>query len=437
MMLEDLVARRAVDVVRKGDFFRMAHGLIYAAIAQLLEDGVAVDFITLRNAMEAAGTLGEAGGPQYLAALPDGMPKSSNWQHYASIVREMKRHRDLIFVANKILAEAYEHGVSSQVVADHGDRWLQELRQDAFSENLTSPAEATADFFDHFHRQLERFQTDPTALLGRSTGFPTLDEHTSGMGPGELILLAADTGRGKTSMALQIALAVAKAGDTAVFYVSPEMQRLELQNRIAAVETEVPLTRIRNGWCQPHEVRRVKAAMAEVSQLRLFIDEATSTTVAQVRAKARRLAAEHPLGLVVIDYIQLLTAEDQQEHNRTEQLSTMSRGLKLLARELGIPVLVLSQFSRRDAGAKQRRPQLSDLKGSSSLEQDADMVWFIYSDLESPLEAELIVGKNRNGPEAVMKMVFDKAMTKFRDTLAEDRAKRAPIQETMARVIAG
>jgi replicative DNA helicase len=421
MILEPVIAQRAVDHVTAADFYRRGHGKIYTAIAGLLEDATAVDFITLRNAMAGAGTLEAAGGPAYLAALTDGMPKSTNWSHYAAIVRELRRHRDLIFVATKLQNEAYDRGTDSQQVLDRGDRWLQELRQGSFDEALTPPEEAVAAFLEALIERRAR----RNELLGVTTGLPSVDALTSGMGPGELILLAAATAAGKSALAAQIATSVARLAKLTVLYASLEMRRIELQCRIAAAETEIPLAKVRNGWLSDSELEKVNRAMAATAALRLFIDETTSLTVGQLRAKARRLAAEESLGLIVVDYVQLLTAEHVYDVNRPEQLANMSRGMKLLARELKVPVLLLSQLSRHDPRSP-RAPILSDLKGSSSLEQDADQVWFIWGKEDSPLEAQLIVAKQRNGPAPeVVDLAFDRAYTRFRD-LAHERSLRTP-----------
>lgn len=415
--MDEAIAKRAVDYLTTEDFFREAHQLIYAAVCLLLEEGMAIDPLTVANELSRAGALEKVGGPAYLTGLTDGMPRSVNWPHYATITRELRRHRDIIHLANKLSDEGYDPNRDSRLVLDHGDQWLQELREGTSGEELVGPEKAVPEFLDALEERIARKHE----LIGLSSGLPSIDDITCGLSPGELIIVAADTGGGKSSLALQLGLAVAKMhGPT--FYSSLEMHRRELQCRIAAMESGITLFKIRKGWLSAEEIATVTSVMAQVARWPLYIDDTTQVTVGQLRSKCRRLMAERALSLVVVDYVQLLSPDDRYESNRAAQVSAMSRSLKLLARELRVPVIALSQLSRGDKKVK-RRPMLSDLKESSSLEQDADAVWFLYQADEQKDECELIIAKQRNGPApSTASLRFEKPYVRLIDVEAEKRS---------------
>ena len=422
MFLDESIARRAVDHLSTRDFFRQAHSVIFAAACLVLEEGMAPDLITVKNQLHAEGRLESVGGMAYLSSLTDGLPKSINWPHYASIVRELRKHRDVIAAGQKVVEEAYDTTFDSEVVIDRADVAFQKLRTEDTDDDIVGQDQAVPEFLAFIeYRVAHRGE-----LIGLSTSLPTLDTASFGICPSELVVVAADTGGGKSALALQLARGVVKQRAEAALYFSLEMPRRDMEMRIAAAEAHVMMFKIREGWLSPGDLRAINASMADAARWPLFIEE-RQMTVGQIRAASRRLAAERPLGLIVVDYLQLITPDERFTENRTVQVGAMSRGLKLLAQELKIPIVALSQMSRKGKQEK-RRPELYDLRESGSIEQDADSVWFLYQekDVEDPNEPvpmELIVRKQRNGPSPVtVPILFDKPHMTVLDVEAEKKA---------------
>lgn len=412
------------------DFFRHAHRLIFKAIQRVLERKAALDLVTLKDDLTRAGELDECGGPAYISALLDGVPKSSNIEHYAAVIAELRRLRDCIYFGSKVISAAYDSTDTSEAVMQAADTWLMELRGEVLDGAFVTQTDALGQFVDALSvRMLHKDE-----LIGRSTGLPTLDDFTSGMVPGEMTILAASTGGGKSALALGIARAIVKMS-MPVLVFSLEMSRQDLQFRLASNESGVPLFKIRKGWLNDQEMDRVCVAMAKVSEFPLFIDETLDLTSREMRARARKLSKKYgSLGLVVIDYIQLVTGlKKKGDDRRSSEVAEVSRSAKLLARELNVPVLVLSQLSRGEK--KKRRPELWDLKETSSLEQDADQVWFLYADddknedLTIPI-TELIVAKARSGPTGSVDLVFERDCVRFYDPKAvyQEEAPAQPVQ---------
>jgi replicative DNA helicase len=408
----------AAEVIDSQDFFRDAHRRIFDKMVKLVERGDAIDLVTLKEELGRAGELDEIGGPAYITALVDGVPRSTNVEHYARIIKEKATLRSLIFSANKILATAYEGGEDADLILDQAEHAIFAIADDKVRDGFVSLrdlAQASLETIEKLHAHKE-------LITGVPTGFTDLDEMTSGLQPSDLIIIAARPSMGKTSLVLNMAQHVGTKTDMTVGVFSLEMSKEQLFLRMLTAEARIDAQRMRRGYLGERDWGRLSQAIGTLSDAKIFIDDSPSIGVLEMRAKCRRLAAEHDLDLVIIDYLQLMQGRGRFE-NRTLELGSISRSLKGLAKELHVPVVVLSQLSRAPESRSDHKPQLSDLRESGALEQDADVVIFIYrKDMyadknEPPAEgegvAELIIGKQRNGPTGTVKLAFIREFTRF------------------------
>lgn len=408
----------AVEVIDAGDFYRDAHRRIFDKMVALSERGNAIDLVTLKEELSRANEIDEVGGPAYIAALVDGVPRSTNVEHYARIIKEKATLRNLIFSANKILTTAYEAEEDADLILDRAEHSIFAIAEDKIRDGFVSLrdlAQTSLDTIEKLHARRE-------LVTGVPTGFTDLDEMTSGLQPSDLIIVAARPSMGKTSLALNMAQHVGTKTDMCVGVFSLEMSKEQLFMRMLTGEARIDAHRLRGGFLGERDWGRLSEAIGTLSEAKIFIDDTPSIGVLEMRAKCRRLAAEHGLHLVVVDYIQLMQGRGRFE-NRTLELGSISRALKGLAKELRVPVVVLSQLSRAPESRSDHRPQLSDLRESGALEQDADVVVFIYRDdqygdksepsADTQGVAELIIGKQRNGPTGVVKLAFLREYTRF------------------------
>ncbi len=404
----------ATDFVKAQFFFRDAHRRIFDAMVELSEKHVTVDLVTLKDHLTKIGELDTIGGPAYVSALLDGVPRSMNVEHYAGIVREAYRKREIIFTTNKLLAAAYEGQTDSEELLKETDAQLAQLDVSQSVGELTD----LTDFDTRMMEELERRVRSQSSLRGISTGFDVLDEVTLGLHPGELVILAARPSMGKTALAMNIVRAVsAQEKVCAVF--SLEMSKPQLETRMLSAESGVPHFRLQNGKLDDADWPKLSMGINDLKHSPIYIDDTAVTSVIEMRAKCRQLRAKRGLSVVLIDYLQLIESAGgtRQEYNRTLELARISRRLKTLSKELGITVLALSQLSRAPEGRASRRPRLSDLRESGALEQDADTVLFIHQEGDSDTAvdgpAELIVGKQRNGPTGALPVEFDRRCVRF------------------------
>src|ERR1700682_4051459 len=407
----------AAEVVDSHDFFRDAHRRIFDKMVKLAERGDAIDLVTLKEELGRAGELDEIGGPAYITALVDGVPRSTNVEHYARIIKEKATLRSLIYSANKILTTAYEGGEDADVILDQAEHAIFAIANDKVRDGCVSlPYVAKSSL-----EPIERLHAHKELITGVPTGFTDLDEMTSGLQPSDLIIIAARPSMGKTSLVLNMAQHVGTKTDMTVGLFSLEMSKEQLFLRMLTAEARIDAHRLRGGFLGERDWGKLSQAIGTLSEARIFIDDTPSIGVLEMRAKCRRLAAEHGLHLVIVDYIQLMQGRGRFE-NRTLELASISRSLKGLAKELRVPVVMLSQLSRAPESRSDHRPQLSDLRESGALEQDADVVLFIYredqyTDRNAASDAqgiaELIVGKQRNGPTGVVKLAFIREYTRF------------------------
>ncbi len=407
----------AAELLDSRDFFRDAHRRIFDRMVALSERGDAIDFITLKEELARTGDLDEVGGPSYIAALADGVPRSANVEYYARIVKEKSTLRSLIHSANKILSEAYEAEQEPETLLDEAERSIFAIAEGRIREGFVPLRDLVQSSF----ATIEKLQQSKGAITGVPSGFPDLDEMTTGFHPGDLVVVAARPSMGKTSFVLNIAQHVGTHTSMTVGFFSLEMSKEQLFMRMLTSEARIDAHRFRSGYLNEKDYGNLSHALGTLAEARVFIDDTASIGILEMRAKTRRLKAEHGLDLVIIDYIQLMQGRGRFE-SRQAELASISRSLKGLAKELKIPIIALSQLSRAPEGRTDHRPQLSDLRESGAIEQDADIVTFIYRpevyDKEDakPEEqgiAEIIIGKQRNGPIGTVKLSFLHQYTRF------------------------
>ena len=351
------------------------------------------------------------------------MPRSTNVEHYARIIKEKATLRNLIFSANKILATAYEGEEEADVILDQAEHAIFAIADDKVRDGFVSLRDLAQGSLD----TIEKLHARKELITGVPTGFTDLDEMTSGLQPSDLVIVAARPSMGKTSLVLNIAQHVGTKTDMTVGIFSLEMSKEQLFLRMLTAEARIDAHRLRGGFLGERDWGRLSQAIGTLSEAKIFIDDTPSIGVLEMRAKCRRLASEHGLHLVIIDYVQLMQGRGRFE-NRTLELASISRSLKGLAKELSVPIVLLSQLSRAPESRSDHRPQLSDLRESGALEQDADVVVFIYREdmymdkSQPPTDAqgiaELIIGKQRNGPTGVVKLAFIREFTRFENLAA-------------------
>ena len=410
-----------VESLTAEDFYLEAHRVIFRKMSEIVESSKAVDLITLQDGLQRDSHLESAGGISYLASLMDGIPHLVNIDHYIQIIREKALFRQMIRAANEIMMESFDQTEPAEEILDRGERRLFDLSERRSEVGLISVGEMKGDT----HQLIEKLYTEREVVTGVATGFQDVDRMTSGLQPADLVILAARPSMGKTAMSLNIAQHVALRGAQPVAIFSLEMSKSQLLMRMLCAEALVDAHRVRTGYLSKDDFGKLIDALGRTASAPIFIDDSSSLTIMQMRAKARRLKAESGLGLVIVDYLQLMSGFGKFE-NRNQEISGISRGLKALAKELNVPVIALSQLSRapEQRTGRDHRPQLSDLRESGSLEQDADVVAFIYrEEVYKPSEdneghAELIISKQRNGPTGTVKLAFQKQFTRF-DTLLE------------------
>ena len=417
----------AAELIDSRDFFRDAHRRIFDKMVALSDRSEAIDLVTLKEELQRSGELEEVGGPAYITSLADGVPRTANVEHYARIVKEKATLRNLIHSANRILATAYQAEEDADEILDGAERAIFEIAEDRIREGFVPLRDLVQSSF----ATIEKLQQHKGLVTGVPTGFVDLDEMTSGLQPSDLVLVAARPSMGKTSFVLNIAQHVGVQTGMTVGFFSLEMSKEQLFMRMLTSEARIDAHRFRSGYLNEKDYGRLSHALGTLAEARVFIDDTASIGVLEMRAKARRLQAEHGLHVLIIDYIQLMQGRGRFE-SRQQELASISRSLKGLAKELKVPIIALSQLSRAPETRSDHRPQLSDLRESGALEQDADLVMFIYREDQYRNEdgqpnqdaegiAEIIIGKQRNGPTGVAKLAFIKEHTRF-ENLAQGGA---------------
>jgi replicative DNA helicase len=428
ILLDNHALNAAIENLKPEDFFLEQHRRVFNQMIALGENQQAIDLVTLTESLHRVGELESSGGAPYLAALADGMPRVSNVEHYARIVREKALLRNLIHATHNIQQRALEGEDGADTILDNAESSIFALAEDRVKAGLIPVKDIVRDNFE----RLEKIFREGKSITGVSTGYTELDKLLSGLQPSELLILAARPSQGKTALALNFAENIAIRAGSPVAFFSLEMSKESLLQRLVASVAQIDAHKFRSGHLSREDWRRMTEALGTISSSPLWIDDAGSTSVLEIGAKARRLKREKGLSLVVVDYLQLITGRGRFG-NRQEEVSSISRGLKGLAKELQLPVLVLSQLTRAPE-REERGPQLSDLRESGAIEQDADVVMFIYrphwakmdAAPEERDQAEIQVAKQRNGPTDKVRFVFRSRLTRFEEAAPDAFSQFAP-----------
>lgn len=428
ILIDNKLFDQASSHVGMEDFYLPGHRQIFAKMAMLSAGSRPMDLVTLTELLEREGMLEEAGGAAYLSSLLDGVPRSSNIEHYARIVKEKSLLRKLIHSTNSILMRSLSAEESPGELLEDAEKVIFEISQERVHKGFVELQHLLPDTYKYIETLYQRKEL----ITGVATGFIDLDQMTSGLQSTDLVIVAARPGCGKTSLALNVAQHAAIAQRKTVGVFSLEMGAQQLVTRLLCAEARVDSHKVRSGRLSKQDWKELARALNHLSQARIFIDDTPGITVLELRSKARRLKAEHGLDLLVVDYLQLMSGKGgagERFESREKEIANISRSLKGLAKELNLPVLALSQLNRAPEQRRgNHRPQLSDLRESGSLEQDADVVLFIYRedmykkpedlDEESGV-AEIIIGKQRNGPTGSVRLAFIEQWTKFENLAYE------------------
>lgn len=424
MLLDNRAVGRAIELLDQVYFYHPPHSKIFDAIIALYERNEAVDQLTLGEELKKRGHLEEVGGVVYLATLASEVATAANIDHHAKIVLEKGLTRSLIEATSEIAERAYEERSDAQELLDWSEQRIFSLSEKQLSQGF----EGIDDVLHETFEQIELAHNRDSSVTGVDTGFADLNDMTSGFQNGDLVIIAARPSVGKTALAMCLARNAAVSAGKGVAIFSLEMSKQQVAQRLLCIETRIDLHKLRTGRLRDDDWLHLTRNVTTLAQAPIYIDDAPGITVLEARAKTRRLMRERGIGLVIIDYLQLMTSRDSI-NSREQEVSSISRGLKGLAKELNVPVVALSQLSRATESRTDRRPQLSDLRESGSIEQDADVVMFIYrpdlyglttgdgASLESV--AEIIIGKQRNGPTGSVNLMWNAPCASF-ETLAQD-----------------
>jgi len=418
VLIENEAVHKVMEILTAEDFYRDAHRKIYDALIDLAERDEPADLITLTNELRKKEHLDSVGGASYVTSLIDSVVTAANIEYYAKIVKEKAILRKLIDTSTEIITHSYEDRSDVEGLLDEAERAIFEI-----SENRIKPSfYSIRDIVKQSFKTIERLYEKKELVTGVPSGYRDLDQRTAGFQPSDLIIVAGRPSMGKTAFCLNVAqyAAIEKRIPVAIF--SLEMSKEQIVIRMLCSEAQVEGTRLRTGFLSESDWPRLTLAAGNLSDAPIFIDDAAALSVLELRAKARRLNAEHGLGMIMIDYLQLMRGRAKVE-SRQQEISDISRSLKALAKELNVPVIAVSQLSRRTEERQGMRPQLSDLRESGAIEQDADVILFIYRDEvynrseDNPNrgKAELIIGKQRNGPTGKIELAYLEKFTTFKE----------------------
>ena len=419
MLIEREAISKVVELLRPEDCYREAHRLIFSAMLELFNKNDAVDMVTVIELLRKGDKLEAAGGISYITSLANSVPTAANVMYHAKIVEEKALLRQLINAATNIASLGYEGSEEVATILDTAEKSILSVSSRRMGGEFT-PIKSI--IFDAFTK-IEQLYASKGSITGLSTGFKDLDRLTAGLQPSDLILIAARPSMGKTAFVLNIAQHIGIKEKKAVAFFSLEMSKEQLVQRMLCAESTIDSQRLRIGELEPNDWTKLVAGADRLSSAPIFIDDTSGITVMEMRSKCRRLKVEYDLQLIIIDYLQLMQGSSKKggSENRQQEISEISRSLKGLAREIGVPVIALSQLSRNVESRQVKKPMLSDLRESGSLEQDADIVAFLYRDdyynpdSEQKNITEVIIAKHRNGPVDTIQLYFHKQFTKFSD----------------------
>lgn len=416
ILLDNQGINAVLELLSARDFYSESHRRIFEAILSLSDRSDPIDLITLSSLLKDQKQLDRVGGAAYLAGLVDNVPSAANIAYYAKIVKEKAILRGLISTATEILTKTYDAGADVDTVLDEAEHAIFEISENKIRRDFSPIKEIIKDSF----RTIEDLYARKELVTGVPTGFDKVDDLTSGLQNADLIIIAGRPSMGKTAFALNIAQYVGTQKSIPVCLFSLEMAKEQIAMRMLASVAKVDSQRIRKGFLGETDWPKLTTAAGSLSEAPIFIDDSAGITVLEMKAKARRLKAEHGLGLVIIDYLQLMRSGSRKD-SREQEISEISRSLKALAKELNVPVIALSQLNRQVEVRTNRRPQMADLRESGAIEQDADVIAFIYRDEvynkaeDNPEKgiAEIIIAKQRNGPIGIAKLAFLEKYTSF------------------------
>ncbi len=421
MMLEKDAVNDVIDVLSSDSFYKDAHKSIYTVIQELFQNSEPIDILTVTQGLKKKGELDFVGGAHYVASLTNRIASAANVEYHARIIAQKYIQRELIRISSETIKMAYEETTDVFDLLDKAEGDLFKVAEG----NIRKNYDKMNTLVHQAVKKIEELSEQEEGVSGIASGFASIDKVTSGFQKSDMIILAARPGMGKTAFVLSLARNVAVESNKAIAVFSLEMSSLQLVNRLISSETELSQEKLKRGSLQPHEWEQLHARLNKLTDAPIFIDDTPALSIFELRAKARRLKAQHDIQMIIIDYLQLMTAGSESKGNREQEISTISRSIKSIAKELDIPVIALSQLSRAvETRGGDKRPMLSDLRESGAIEQDADMVCFIYrpeyygltedENGNSTLgRAELIIAKHRNGALENVPLKFISHLAKF------------------------
>ena len=418
IMLQDSVMPEILTVIKSQDFYEKRHQLIFAAMANLYDQHKPIDLLTLTAELKAHKELKEIGGAPYLTELSNFVPAASHARAYADIIEKASIRRRLIKAGAEIANQAYEEDANTDDLIGKAERQLFEVSDKIIKSDYVAMDELLADAFD----RIEELHKNKGALRGLKTGFRDLDKKTAGFQKGDLIIIGARPAMGKTTFAQNLAYNIASINKKGVLFFSMEMAANEIVDRMISDVSGVDNWKMRTGNLSDEEFTKIGDALGEMDEIPIYIDDTSSMTIVELRNKARRAMHDHDIGIVIVDYLQLISGSDRYAGNRVQEVTEISRGLKILARELEIPVVALAQLSRNVTGRDDPRPVLSDLRESGSIEQDADLVMFLHrpdyyrqndDNYEETHITELLIAKHRHGAIGKIELYFHPELLRF------------------------
>lgn len=414
MLVDKDAVIASIEVLKSEDFYREDNKEIYASMLELYSIGKSIDMITLKDQLTLRGTLDKVGGISYIASLVDNVPAVSNVENYIKIVEEKSVIRNLIKTANEIIRNSYSGTEDVDALVEQAEKRIFDVVQERNSRGYASIREILINVFD----EIEEISKSGQSISGLESGFIDLDAKTSGLNKSALLIVAARPAMGKSAFVLNIASYVARHQKTPVMIFNLEMSKEEVTKRILCAESEVDSTKVKNATLESEDWLKLGEASGRLSDMPIYIDDTPGLTSAELRAKCRKAKLEKNIGLVIIDYLQLMESKNKSS-SRQQEVSEISRSLKILAKELNIPVIALSQLSRATESRTDHRPMLSDLRESGSIEQDADIVMFLHredyydANTEKKNVAEVIIAKNRSGSTGTVELAWIPEYTKF------------------------
>ena len=421
ILIDNEALPKVLEIIEPNDFYRDNHKKIFLAFLELFENNTPLDIITVTELLQKKGELTNIGGATYLASLVDSVPTTANITHYAKIIKEKSILRSLIAKATDIVNLGFEASEDVAEILDKAEEAIFSITQQRIQTSYYSIKEIIKQTFE----TIEELSSKKDSVTGIPTGFIDFDRLTAGLQPSDLIIIAGRPVMGKTSFTLNIAQHAATRAGVPVGFFSLEMSKEQLALRMLCAEARINSQKIRSGFLSERDWLRLTDAAATLSEAPIFIDDTPALSVLEIRAKARRLKSEHNIGLIIVDYLQLMKGKGRVD-TREREISEISRSLKALAKELNIPVVAVSQLNRRVEERENKRPRLADLRESGAIEQDADLIVFIYRDEvyneDTPDKgiAEIIIGKQRSGPTGVVKLAFLDKYTRFENLLTSE-----------------